>query len=1002
MRSSYEPGNMRVLVIGSGPIIIGQSAEFDYAGTQACKILKSLGIYTVLLNSNPATIQTDSKLADKIFIEPITPKNARRIIMEESINYIIGSMGGQTALNLVLDLYDSGFLEENNVCILGTQPENIRLAEDRDKFHELMDDNGILIPWSLTLNSDNWMQQINKIKSYPVIVRTSFSLGGASGKILDCEEKAMEYFDEIFSSGGGKDLEIEESLLGMTEMEYEIIRDSYGNSIMVCNMENLDPMGVHTGESIVITPSLTIPDNLHQRMRKEALRIADILHIIGACNVQFSIDSKSQKFYVIEINPRTSRSSALASKASGYPIAKIATRVLLGQNLTEIKNPITGNTSACFEPTMDYVTVKIPLWPDEKFKENSTLGISMKSTGEAMGIGKNFEEAFLKAITATEKDYSNFFKSSISYGEDKLRTPNWERLPISLGELFNGKTVDYVCKLTGWNIRIIQRIKNLVDLTKEKIKNLNEINLRELKDAGVTDRFIQWMSGVSEVELLEKRERFGILPTIRMIDSSSAEFQSSTKYLYQTYGEENEGLENIRNSVLIIGAGPNRIGQGVEFDYSSVKAIESLKSMNYSSIMINSNPETVSTDFDVSDELFFDPVSLEYVSGIIESRKPEKIILQFSGQTGQNMAKKISSFYGEKIIGGTSSEYIEKIENRNQFSNLLKEMNLKQAKYFECNSWQEVEESCFNFHYNVIIRGSFVIGGSFMKIIKSREELDLFIEQNSQVVSNNYLNLQVSEFIKEAKEYDVDFIGNGKDFNIMGIMEQIEFAGIHSGDSVAIIGEDIPHKKIEEKIKEIVGFLVLHYEIKGFGNLQIMEKDGEVYVIELNSRSSRTVPFISKFTGIDMVQMGMEAIMEGKISSQSIKTKGYAAKIPVFPFDRFPESKYELGVEMRSTGEAMVIGSTIEELKGKIRDFLKIENQDILIFSRDFIHFKKEKESVHIKEEEALLLLKNSKNIMIVCCQDYEKKNLVGKIASNKKIPLILDRELATYLDIIS
>jgi carbamoyl-phosphate synthase large subunit len=1002
MRSSYEPGNMRVLVIGSGPIIIGQSAEFDYAGTQACKILKSLGIYTVLLNSNPATIQTDSKLADKIFIEPITPKNARRIIMEESINYIIGSMGGQTALNLVLDLYDSGFLEENNVCILGTQPENIRLAEDRDKFHELMDDNGILIPWSLTLNSDNWMQQINKIKSYPVIVRTSFSLGGASGKILDCEEKAMEYFDEIFSSGGGKDLEIEESLLGMTEMEYEIIRDSYGNSIMVCNMENLDPMGVHTGESIVITPSLTIPDNLHQRMRKEALRIADILHIIGACNVQFSIDSKSQKFYVIEINPRTSRSSALASKASGYPIAKIATRVLLGQNLTEIKNPITGNTSACFEPTMDYVTVKIPLWPDEKFKENSTLGISMKSTGEAMGIGKNFEEAFLKAITATEKDYSNFFKSSISYGEDKLRTPNWERLPISLGELFNGKTVDYVCKLTGWNIRIIQRIKNLVDLTKEKIKNLNEINLRELKDAGVTDRFIQWMSGVSEVELLEKRERFGILPTIRMIDSSSAEFQSSTKYLYQTYGEENEGLENIRNSVLIIGAGPNRIGQGVEFDYSSVKAIESLKSMNYSSIMINSNPETVSTDFDVSDELFFDPVSLEYVSGIIESRKPEKIILQFSGQTGQNMAKKISSFYGEKIIGGTSSEYIEKIENRNQFSNLLKEMNLKQAKYFECNSWQEVEESCFNFHYNVIIRGSFVIGGSFMKIIKSREELDLFIEQNSQVVSNNYLNLQVSEFIKEAKEYDVDFIGNGKDFNIMGIMEQIEFAGIHSGDSVAIIGEDIPHKKIEEKIKEIVGFLVLHYEIKGFGNLQIMEKDGEVYVIELNSRSSRTVPFISKFTGIDMVQMGMEAIMEGKISSQSIKTKGYAAKIPVFPFDRFPESKYELGVEMRSTGEAMVIGSTIEELKGKIRDFLKIENQDILIFSRDFIHFKKEKERVHIKEEEALLLLKNSKNIMIVCCQDYEKKNLVGKIASNKKIPLILDRELATYLDIIS
>lgn len=906
----------RVLVIGSGPVVIGQAAEFDYAGSQACRILKELGYYTVLLNSNPATIQTDLETAHKVYIKTINAKNATEIIREERINGIVPGMAGQTGLNILLELYDSGVLDRYNVEIMGTPPEGIRMAEDRTRFHEAMVRNGIRVPVSKIVNREKWKEELEEVDFYPFIARTSFTLGGKSGKIIESREEAISFFDQLFSRGSVDQVEIERSLKGMIEMEYEVMRDLEGNSIMVCNMENLDPMGIHTGESVVVTPSLTVPDRLHQEMRRQALRIAEILMIRGACNVQFAVDIDHSEIYAIEANPRTSRSSALASKATGYPIAKIATYIVCGYPLTEIRNPITGNTSAAFEPSQDYVTVKIPLWPDTKFPEDMDIGVSMKSVGETMGIGRNFEEAFFKAVVSLETDLSAYFKKTSQKHEilRNISRPGSRRFAHIISALMNGIDVREISNRTGWSTEILLKLQVVLNRVKGKAEEDIWKDLEELKKIGIPDRIISWITGIHEKEILQYRINKGILPAIRMIDSSSGEYRSETRYAYSTYGETDDIEISSRESVLIMGSGPNRIAQGLEFDYSSVKAVREIRRMGMGAIMINSNPETVSTDFDTSDELYFDPLVPEYVYGIILKRKVKGIIIQFAGQTGQNMASVIVEVLGKNIILGTSSESIEKIENRELFSAFLKEKSIMQPEWVPAHKGQEIVKSADLIGLPIIVRSSFIIGGSLFKIIRNSVELSDYVKLASD---GNY---HVSRYIEGAREFDLDFISNGKEIQVCGIMEHLEEAGVHSGDAISIMGRGIPEEWITEKATEIARTISIHFGISGFGNLQFMEKDGRIFVIEMNARASRTIPVISKFTGINWVGLGISAILTGKMNAKKVEYKGFCAKIPVFPFDRFGNFSMSLGPEMRSTGEAMVFGSTLEELRHRIKE----------------------------------------------------------------------------------
>jgi carbamoyl-phosphate synthase large subunit len=906
----------RVLVIGSGPVVIGQAAEFDYAGSQACRILKKLGFYTVLLNSNPATIQTDEEMADKIYIRTINLKNATEIIREEKINGIVSGMAGQTGLNILLELYDSGILEQYNVEIMGTPPDGIKMAEDRVKFHEAMVSNGLNVPESRIIHRELWRRELEEIDFYPFIARTSFTLGGKSGKVIQNKEEAGLFLSSTFKDDAIKQIEIERSLLGMIEMEYEVMRDDEGNSIMVCNMENLDPMGVHTGESVVVTPSLTIPDRVHQEMRRQALRIAEILMIRGACNVQFAVNPSNYDIYVVEANPRTSRSSALASKATGYPIAKIATYIISGYSLNEIRNPITGNTSAAFEPSQDYVTVKIPLWPDTKFPEDMNIGVSMKSVGETMGIGRNFEEAFLKAIVSLETDLSRYFNGSIPMDEvvRNISYPHSRRVVNIISAIIKGMDINEISKITGWSEEILSKINGVLNhIFRKKEEDLWK-NLKEYKEMGIPDRIISWITGKSEKEILQYRINNGIMPSIKLIDSSSGEYRSQTTYAYSAYGEHDDVENTTMESILIMGAGPNRIAQGLEFDYSSVKAVREIRKIGMSAIMINSNPETVSTDFDTSDELYFDPLVPEYVCGIIMKRKVKGIIIQFSGQTGQNMASIISEVLGKGTILGTSAESIEKIENRDLFSSFLREEGILQPEWVSAHNGKEIEKAAETIGLPVIVRSSFIIGGSLFKILRNNSELRNYVSMASE---GNY---HVSRYIENAREFDLDFISNGKDIRVCGIMEHLEEAGVHSGDAISIMGKGIPEMWISERATDIARKIAIHFNILGFGNLQFMERNGEIYVIEMNARASRTIPVISKFTGINWVGLGINAIISSQLGNVSQNFNGFCAKIPVFPFDRFEHFSMNLGPEMRSTGEAMVIASSLEEIRLRVME----------------------------------------------------------------------------------
>ncbi len=905
-----------VLVIGSGPVSIGQAAEFDYAGSQACLSLRDEGIRTVLLNSNPATIQTDYSVADRIYIEPIIPETVRKIIEAEKIDAILPSVGGQTALNLAVQLEKLGIIRETGVKILGTSIDSIELAEDRQAFHKYMEslDKPVAKSWSLTAGS--YEKMASEIDDMAYILRTSFSLGGTGGIIVNNREELLHYCRDFFALHPDVTLDVEQSLLGMTELEYEMMRDSAGNCISICNMENLDPMGVHTGESIVVTPSLTLTDKEYHILRSEAVEVISSLGIIGACNIQFALDRKSGAFYVVEVNPRTSRSSALASKSSGYPIARVATKLALGYLLHEVRNPITATTFAASEPSLDYITVKIPRWPFDKFDISRKIGVQMKSIGEVMGIGRTFEEALMKAVASLETRESNTLRLYVSDSSlvDLLREPNDRRLYAIFEALFRDWPVTLVSNLTGYSSFFVERIFSIVRSLKKIEMAEMPANLTELKSLGVPDSIISTFSRIPLKEIIEHRLSLNILPEYRSIDTCSGEFEAVTPYLYSTYGEKGDPWERgNKEKIIIIGSGPNRISQGLEFDYGSVKAVKRIRELGFETVMINSNPETVSTDFDVSDRLFFEPVTLEHVSNIIKTERPKGVIIQFSGQTGQNMSLDLEDLFGKGIILGTSPGDIFRIEERGSFAQILRKRGIVQPEFFEVYNENDSESIISKMQLPVIVRSSFIIGGRAMDIISDRSDaMEMIREALRERPGSSVL---ISRYIQDATEMDVDFISDGKNASICGIAVHVEEAGTHSGDATMVVGPGLVESGTVEAIGKIVSELCEEFHLVGLSNLQVMLKGEDIFVIELNARASRSIPFISKAYGIDFVSRAVDLMLgiTGTEFNGFREPSSYAVKIPVFPFLKFPELDIFLSPEMKSTGEGMALGTTLEE-----------------------------------------------------------------------------------------
>ncbi|WP_188680438.1 carbamoyl-phosphate synthase (glutamine-hydrolyzing) large subunit [Thermogymnomonas acidicola] len=903
-----------VLVIGSGPVVIGQAAEFDYAGSQACLSLREEGVRVVLINSNPATIQTDHAVADRVYLEPITVENIVKIIKAENVDSIIATMGGQTGLNMAVELDRRGILRELNVRILGTGVESIRLAENRTLFHRLMEQIGEPIPESYELSAENYMDTLQGMEESAYIVRTSFTLGGSGGTIVPNLQKLREICDEYFRLNPEETIEVERSIAGLKELEYEVIRDSAGNCITVCNMENLDPMGVHTGESIVVTPSQTLSDEEYHMLRDAAIHVISALDIKGACNIQFALDSREHRYYVVEVNPRTSRSSALASKASGYPIARVSAKIALGYLLPEIRNPITGNTYAAYEPSLDYITVKIPRWPFDKFHVDRTIGVQMKSIGEVMGIGRTFEEALMKAVASLETEDSRRLRLDASDSELRrlLTVPNDRRLFAVFEALFRGWRPEDIAEMCGYPDYFVHKMKNIVDKLKELEWGKIPDNLYEFKRMGIPDYLIARFTGISEADVVRWRLERGILPAYKSIDTCSGEFQADTPYLYSTYESESEFLpEKSGKSIIVMGSGPNRISQGLEFDYGSVKAVMALRALGIRTIMVNSNPETVSTDFDVSDALYFEPLTLEHVSNIVARERADGIIIQFSGQTGQNMAGDLGKLFGEGMILGTKPSSINRIEDRGLFANALNRLGLLQPEFAIVSNDEEAIRKTEKVGLPVIVRSSFIIGGRAMDILY---DIQAVRERVAEIFKDRPgYPVVVSRYIESATEMDVDFVSDGMRSVIAGISVHIEEAGTHSGDATMVLGPGMVPQDIYSKIVGIVDRLTLEFGLCGLSNLQVAVKSGDVYIIELNARSSRSLPFVAKATGVDWVREGVLCMLGGRLSVEHVEPRAYFVKVPVFPFKRFRDLDTVLGPEMKSTGEGFGAGMTLNE-----------------------------------------------------------------------------------------
>ena len=901
----------KVLVIGSGPIVIGQAAEFDYAGTQACLALKEEGYEVVLINSNPATIMTDTTIADKVYMEPLTLEYAAKILRYERPDAIVPGIGGQTGLNLAMQLAKKGILHECQVELLGTSCESIERAEDRELFKELCEKIGEpVLPSVITHSTDEAVDAAEKI-GYPVVIRPAFTLGGTGGGFADNEEELREIMKNALKLSPVSQALVEKSIKGYKEIEYEVMRDSNDTAITICNMENIDPVGIHTGDSIVVAPSQTLTNKEYQLLRDSALKIIRELKIEGGCNVQFALDPQSFNYYLIEVNPRVSRSSALASKASGYPIARVSAKIAVGMTLDEIE---IANTPASFEPALDYVVTKMPRFPFDKFSSASnTLSTQMKATGEVMSVGRTIEESLLKAVRSLETGVCHLYMKKFDgiKTEDILayiKTGTDDRI-FAISELIR-RNVDLglICNATQIDMLFLEKIKNIIDLEREiKEKRLDKDMLYTAKKAGFCDKFIAKLWGISEDEVYTFRKENGIFPVYKMIDTCASEFESYIPYFYSTYEDENESVIEDRKKIIVLGSGPIRIGQGVEFDYSTVHAVKTIKEYGYESIIINNNPETVSTDYTTSDKLYFEPLTVEDVMNIVELEKPTGVIASLGGQTAINLAEPLKK-RGVKIIG-TDVLAIERAENRDSFEKIMTELKIPQPKGHAVTNIEDGVLAAKEIGYPVLVRPSYVLGGRAMQIVADEKSLRRYLKTAVEIDEDR--PVLVDKYIV-GKEVEVDAVCDGKDVFIPGIMEHVERTGIHSGDSISVY----PSFSISDSVKEVIidytKRLGLGIGIVGLYNIQfIVDKNNDVYVIEVNPRSSRTVPFLSKATGFSLADIATYAILGKSLKEQGIdeiypkeKEKWYV-KVPAFSFSKLRGLDAYLSPEMKSTGEAI-------------------------------------------------------------------------------------------------
>ncbi|UAT31753.1 carbamoyl-phosphate synthase large subunit [Bacillus badius] len=932
-----------ILVIGSGPIVIGQAAEFDYAGTQACLALKEEGYRVILVNSNPATIMTDTEIADAVYIEPITLEFVSRIIQKERPDAILPTLGGQTGLNMAVELAKAGVLEEYGVKVLGTKLSAIEQAEDRDLFRQLMNKLNEPVPESEIIHTlEEAYTFVEKI-GYPVIVRPAYTLGGTGGGICTNEEELIETVTSGLKYSPVTQCLLEKSIAGYKEIEYEVMRDSNDNAIVVCNMENIDPVGVHTGDSIVVAPSQTLSDREYQMMRNTSLKIIRALGIEGGCNVQLALDPHSFQYYIIEVNPRVSRSSALASKATGYPIAKLAAKIAVGLTLDEMKNPVTGKTYACFEPALDYIVSKIPRWPFDKFESaNRTLGTQMKATGEVMAIGRTLEESILKAVRSLESgvyhlQLDDAEEISDALIEKRIRKAGDERL-FYIGEaLRRGVAIETIHEWCEIDLFFLKKFSNIVEFEKEVAAHPFDAEVaRKAKEMGFADPVIAALWGVKEKEVYDWRKENQLIPVYKMVDTCAAEFESATPYYYGTYEEENESIVTDRKKVVVLGSGPIRIGQGVEFDYATVHSVWAIKEAGYEAIIINNNPETVSTDFSISDKLYFEPLTIEDVMHIIDLEQPEGVVVQFGGQTAINLAEKLVQ-HGVKILG-TTVEDLDRAENRDKFEQTLQSLGIPQPLGKTAFSVEAAVEIAKEIGYPVLVRPSYVLGGRAMEIVYKEAEL-LHYMKNAVKVNPEHPVL-IDRYLT-GKEIEVDAISDGTDVVIPGIMEHIERAGVHSGDSIAVYP---PQQLTEEQKETIVDYtikLAKGLNIVGLLNIQYVISKGEVFVLEVNPRSSRTVPFLSKITNIPMANLATKAILGHSLHSQGYETglveeeSGVFVKVPVFSFAKLRRVDTTLGPEMKSTGEVMGKDTTVEKAlyKGLVAAGIKIPTKGTVLLT---------------------------------------------------------------------
>ena len=917
-----NPNIKKVLVIGSGPIVIGQAAEFDYAGTQACRSLKEEGMEVVLLNSNPATIMTDKDIADRVYIEPLTVEVVEQLIQKEKPDSVLPTLGGQAGLNLAMELEEKGFLKENNVRLIGTTAQTIKKAEDRQEFKDTMEKIGEPVAASLVVHDvQAGIDFTNKI-GYPVVLRPAYTLGGSGGGIAYNEEELIEILSNGLRLSRVGEVLVERCIAGWKEIEYEVMRDSVGNCITVCNMENIDPVGVHTGDSIVVAPSQTLGDKEYQMLRTSALNIITELGITGGCNVQYALNPDSFEYCVIEVNPRVSRSSALASKATGYPIAKVAAKIALGYTLDEIPNAITGKTYASFEPMLDYCVVKIPRLPFDKFiSAKRTLTTQMKATGEVMSICNNFEGALMKAIRSLEQhvdslmsyDFSHLSKDELI---EELHIVDDMRIWRIAEAIRQGISYDEIHEITKIDVWFIDKLAILVEMEQAlQAKELDEDLLREAKRLEFPDYLVAKLAGKTEEEVKALRKQYDITAAYKMVDTCAAEFAATTPYYYSVYGGENEAVEtNDRKKVLVLGSGPIRIGQGIEFDFCSVHCTWAFKKEGYETIIINNNPETVSTDFDIADKLYFEPLTPEDVENIVNIEHPDGAVVQFGGQTAIKLTEALLKM-GVPILG-TSAENVDAAEDRELFDEILEQCEIPRPKGHTVFTAEEAKKAANELGYPVLVRPSYVLGGQGMQIAISDEDVDEFIGIINRIAQEH--PILVDKYIM-GKEIEVDAICDGTDILIPGIMEHIERAGVHSGDSISVYPAQSISQHAKDTIVEYTKRLARSLHVIGMINIQFIVCGEDVYVIEVNPRSSRTVPYISKVTGIPIVPLATKVIL-----GHTIRELGYepglqreadyiAIKMPVFSFEKIRGADIALGPEMKSTGECLGIAKTFNE-----------------------------------------------------------------------------------------